>query len=46
MQSHLRKIEFQAVWQEVKLDSAGTFTFLERLDKHGFEGDPAKWKHE
>lgn len=43
IKSHLQKIEFQTVWQEVKSESSGTFTFLEKLEQTDFGGDPAKW---
>jgi hypothetical protein len=43
IKSHLGKVEFQAVWQEIKMESAGTFTFLEKLEQQNFISDPARW---
>lgn len=43
VKSHLQKPEFQVVWQEIKTESPGTFTFLEKLELTDFNGDPAKW---
>lgn len=43
IESNLQKVEFKAVWNEIKRESPHTFTFLERLDKSNFKGDPAKW---
>ena len=44
IQSHLQKVEFKTVWDEVKAQSAGTFTSLERLEKMNFSEDPSKWE--
>jgi len=43
IQSHLQKIEFQTIWLEVKAQSPGTFTSLEKLERTNFNEDPAKW---
>lgn len=43
IKSHLQKVEFQTVWREVKAESPGTFTFLEKLEQTDFNGDPTKW---
>jgi hypothetical protein len=44
IESNLSKEEFAKVWLEVKTESPKTFTFLERLEKDKFIGDPLKWK--
>ena len=44
MESNLSKKEFAKVWLEIKTESPKTFTFLERLEKDKFIGDPLKWK--
>lgn len=44
MESNLSKKEFAKIWVEVKTESPKTFTFLERLEKDKFIGDPLKWK--
>ena len=44
MESNLSKQEFEKVWSEVKIEAPQTFTFLERLEKKKFMGDPLKWK--
>lgn len=43
IKSHLEKVEFQTVWQEIKTESSGTFSFLEKLEQRKFVGDPAQW---
>ncbi|GHA16313.1 hypothetical protein GCM10008090_27650 [Arenicella chitinivorans] len=44
IESNLAKLEFEEVWSEVKKEAPQTFTFLERLEKDRFKGDPTKWK--
>lgn len=44
IESNLLKKEFAKIWLEVKSESPKTFTFLERLEKAQFKGDPARWK--
>lgn len=44
MQSHLSKQAFKKVWEEVKAEAPGTFSFLERLEEQNFIGDPVAWK--
>lgn len=44
MQAHLQKVEFKRVWVEVKTDSPGSFSFLERLEMEEFKNDPRGWK--
>lgn len=44
MEANLSKQEFEKVWSEVKIEAPQTFTFLERLEKNKFIGDPLKWK--
>ncbi len=43
IKSHLQKTEFQLVWQEIKLESPGAFTFLEKLEQADFNSDPVRW---
>lgn len=43
IKSHLQKIEFQSVWEEIKIESPGTFTFLEKLEQTQYNKDPAQW---
>ena len=44
IESNLSKQEFEKVWSEVKKEAPQTFTFLERLEKNKYIGDPIKWK--
>ena len=44
IRSHLQKPCFQKVWLEVKEESPGWFSFLERLEQDEFEIDPVKWR--
>ena len=44
IQSNLGKVSFQKVWVEVRAEAPSTFTFLERLEKEGFDSDPVKWR--
>jgi len=44
MEANLAKKEFAKIWLEIKTESPKTFTFLERLEKDNFIGDPLKWK--
>ena len=44
MKSNLSKQEFEKIWAEVKNEAPQTFTFLERLEKNNFIGDPLRWK--
>jgi len=34
---------FKLIWSEVKFETKGSFSFLERLEAEGFNSDPAKW---
>ena len=44
MEAHLQKPAFKTVWDEVKDQSPGSFSFLERLETEGFKVDPRRWK--
>ncbi len=44
IQSHLKKVAFKTVWEEVKEHSPGSFSFLERLEREDFQCDPIGWK--
>ena len=44
MESHLGKPAFKAIWEEVKDQSPGSFSFLERLESDSFSSDPRRWK--
>ena len=44
MESHLSKPAFKAIWEEVKEQSPGSFSFLERLESDKFLSDPRRWK--
>ena len=44
MRDHLSKPAFATVWDEVKRESPGTFSWLERLERSGFAEDPYQWK--
>jgi hypothetical protein len=43
IKSHLDKPAFKAVWDEVKMESPGAFSFLEKLESEGFINDPRTW---
>ncbi len=43
IESHLQKIAFIQIWEEVKEQSPGSFSFLEKLEKEGFKIDPRRW---
>ena len=44
IEAHLMKPAFKTVWDEVKDQSPGSFSFLERLESEGFKADPRRWK--
>ena len=44
IKSHMSKIEFSEVWNEVNEHAPDTFTFLARLTKDDFKSDPKSWK--
>ncbi len=43
MKANLQKIAFKEVWQEVKNQAPGSFSFLERLENCDFNADPKNW---
>jgi len=45
IEANLSRPFFLAVWLEVKESSAGSFSFLERLENNGYGTDPATWKN-
>jgi hypothetical protein len=42
--AHLAKPAFKLVWNEVKNEAPGSFTFLEQWEDTGFTNDPSTWK--
>ena len=44
IKAHLEKPTFKAVWNEVREQSPGSFSFLERLVEESFLSDPRTWK--
>ena len=44
IKAHLEKTEFKTIWEEIKAESPGTFTFLEKLEKTNYSKDPAQWQ--
>ena len=43
IESHLTKVAFKEVWDEVKKEAPSTFSFLEKLEIKGFKDDPINW---
>lgn len=43
IKSNLQKTAFREVWVEIKEEAPGSFSFLEKLEKHDFAVDPRKW---
>lgn len=44
MEAHLAKPAFKHVWDEVKQEAPGGFSFLEKLEQEGFSNDPSTWR--
>jgi hypothetical protein len=44
IESHLQKVAFKQVWEEIKAQSPGSFSFLEKLENEGFSIDPREWE--
>ena len=42
--ANLIKPAFKLVWDEVKNEAPGSFTFLELWEDRGFDDDPSTWK--
>lgn len=43
IESNIKKPAFMDVWNEIKSEAPGSFSFLERLEKENFESDPKDW---
>ncbi|MFT5610752.1 MAG: hypothetical protein ACI9WC_001952 [Arenicella sp.] len=43
IKANLNRPFFNEIWEEVKIESKGSFSFLERLEQEDFKSDPAKW---
>ncbi|MFT7560501.1 MAG: hypothetical protein ACI93R_002421 [Flavobacteriales bacterium] len=43
MESHLQKVAFKLIWDEIKDKSPGRFSFLEQLENEDFKIDPKRW---
>lgn len=43
IKENLAKPEFKLVWEEIKREAPGSFSFLEKLENKNFNNDPENW---